>query len=40
MIRKLSITLALTLMVALIGLIFQGWRLAGLDLLPIHLPFC
>lgn len=40
MIRKLSITLALVMLAALVMWLFQGWRLAALDLLPIHLPFC
>lgn len=40
MIRKLGLALLITLFAAITLVVFQSWRLAGWDLLPISIPLC
>ncbi len=40
MIQKLGLILAVALLIALTIWIFQGWRLASLEILPIDIPWC
>lgn len=38
--HKLKYTLVVAILVATLLVVFRAWRGAGLELLPINLPFC
>lgn len=40
MIRKAWLFLAICTITAIVMLIFQGWRLSGLALLPLEMTIC